>query len=110
MLCLYLVNGLSPDAARGLGEFEGSYLALRGFSSLSAELARVLAQAKAGTLSLGVEKLNDEACEALSTFQGELALEDLQTVSPTGASWLLKQGRCLKFCSLDLGSIANREK
>ena len=110
MLCLYLVNGLSPDAARGLGEFEGSYLALRGFSSLSAELARVLAQAKAGTLSLGVEKLNDEACKALSTFQGELALEDLQTVSPTGASWLLKQGRCLKFCSLDLGSIANREK
>ena len=110
MLCLDRVSDLSPDAARGLGEFEGAYLGFNGFSSLSEELARVLAQAKARTLSLGVEELNDEACEALSTFQGELALERLQTVSPTGASSLLKQGRCLEFCSLDLESIANGEK
>ena len=110
MLCLDRVNDLSPDAARGLGEFEGPYLGFNGFSSLSTELARVLAQAKAQTLSLGVEELNDEACEALSTFQGKFALESLQTVSPTGASWLLKQGRCLEFCSLDLESIANGEK
>jgi hypothetical protein len=84
---------LSPEQANSLRWYPGN-LRLLGAQKLTAESAWKLALHK-GLLCLGVERLEADAAEALSTFAGEgLVIEQVTSLSTDVAE---AQGNRMKF-------------
>lgn len=102
------LTSLSKEVAQVLAGADG-VLVLNGLESLEADIAEQLALRK-GTLVLnGIKELSVETATALSVFPGELVLKALQSLPPGGAAALAGHKGRLYLTGLTSLSEADRQ-
>jgi len=94
-LRLWGLKTLTPEVAAALGSHAGQDLELSGIREISPEVARALAGGKRWAVELGLKSISVEVAAELATFQGELFLSDLETLSNEAASAFRSHGSYL---------------
>jgi hypothetical protein len=96
-LRLWGIETLAPDVAEALTKSPGQSLELTGVRDISPEVARALAHGKRGQLVLGLTSLSTEIAEILAEFHGDLWFPRLETLSLEAATGFSKHRRDLNL-------------